>query len=53
MEKRETALQVQEGNGVDDIRSNEFQEEMCKVFEDIPFDIPDEVLQNSHILQDI
>ncbi|XP_015068972.1 NAC domain-containing protein 1-like [Solanum pennellii] len=52
MEKRETALEVQQGNGVDDIRSNEFQE-MYKVLEDFSFDIPDEWLQNSHILQDI
>ncbi|KAK6804303.1 hypothetical protein RDI58_002087 [Solanum bulbocastanum] len=53
MENKETTWEVQEGHGVDDIRSNEFQEEMYRTFEDIPVDIPDDWLQNSHILQDI
>ncbi|KAK4723835.1 hypothetical protein R3W88_026614 [Solanum pinnatisectum] len=52
-EKRETTLEVEEGHGVDDIRSNEFQEEMYRTFDDIPVDIPDDWLQNSHVLQDI
>ncbi|KAG5627079.1 hypothetical protein H5410_012297 [Solanum commersonii] len=52
-ENRETTLEVQEGHGVDDIRSNEFQEEMYRTFEDIPVDIPDDWFQNSIILQDI
>ncbi|KAG5578893.1 hypothetical protein H5410_049520 [Solanum commersonii] len=34
MEKRETTLKVQEGHGVD-IRSDEFQEDMYRTFEDI------------------
>ncbi|KAK6804304.1 hypothetical protein RDI58_002088 [Solanum bulbocastanum] len=53
MENTETTLEVQEGHGVDDIRSNEFQEEMYRTFEDIPVDIPDDWLQNSHVLQNI
>ncbi|WMV34913.1 hypothetical protein MTR67_028298 [Solanum verrucosum] len=53
MEKRETTLEVEEGHGVDDIRSNKFEEEMYRTFEDIPVDIPDDWLQNSHVLQDI
>ncbi|KAL3374737.1 hypothetical protein AABB24_006299 [Solanum stoloniferum] len=53
MEKTETTLEVQEGYGVDDIRSHEFQEEMYRAFEDIPVDIPDDWLQNSVVLQDI
>ncbi|TMW95410.1 hypothetical protein EJD97_008937 [Solanum chilense] len=43
-EKKETTLEVQEGHGVDDIRSNELQEEMYRAFDDIPFDIPDDWL---------
>ncbi|KAG5597167.1 hypothetical protein H5410_038399 [Solanum commersonii] len=35
MENRETTLEVQEGHRVDDIRSDEFQEEMYREFEDI------------------
>lgn len=38
-EKKETALEVQEGHGVDDIRSNELQEEMYRAFDDIPFEL--------------
>ncbi|KAK4713364.1 hypothetical protein R3W88_019271 [Solanum pinnatisectum] len=53
MEKREIALEVQEGHGVDNIRSDEFQEDMYRTFEDIPIDIPDDWSQNSFILQDI
>ncbi|KAK4735412.1 hypothetical protein R3W88_009673 [Solanum pinnatisectum] len=53
MEKRETTLEVEEGHGVNDIRSDEFQEEIYRAFEDIPVDIPDEWLQNSAVLQDI
>ncbi|KAK4716768.1 hypothetical protein R3W88_015106 [Solanum pinnatisectum] len=44
MEKREPTLEVQEGHGVDDIRSDEFQEEMYRTFEDIPVDIPNDWL---------
>ncbi|KAG5618339.1 hypothetical protein H5410_018163 [Solanum commersonii] len=53
MEKRETTLEVEEGHRVDDIRSDEFQEEMYRAFEDILVDIPDDWLQNSTALQDI
>ncbi|XP_015163125.1 uncharacterized protein [Solanum tuberosum] len=49
MEKRETTLEVEESHGVDDIRSDEFQEEMYRAFEGIP----DDWLQNSTVLQDI
>ncbi|KAH0683390.1 hypothetical protein KY290_021984 [Solanum tuberosum] len=49
VEKREAMLEVQEGHGVDDIRSDEFQKEMHRTFEDIP----DDWLQNSLVLQDI
>ncbi|KAG5627078.1 hypothetical protein H5410_012296, partial [Solanum commersonii] len=41
-------IKRQQGHGVDDIRINEFQEEMYRTFEDIPVDIPDDWLQNSH-----
>ncbi|KAK4735414.1 hypothetical protein R3W88_009675 [Solanum pinnatisectum] len=41
MENRETTLEVEEGHGVDDIRSDEFQEEIYRTFEDISVDIPD------------
>uniref|UniRef100_M1DSI1 Uncharacterized protein n=1 Tax=Solanum tuberosum TaxID=4113 RepID=M1DSI1_SOLTU len=44
MEKRPTTLEVQEGHGGDDIRSDEFQKEMYRTFEDIPVDIPDDWL---------
>ncbi|XP_049396006.1 NAC domain containing protein 52-like [Solanum stenotomum] len=47
MEKRETTLEVEEGH---DIRS---EEDMCRTFEDIPVDIPDDWLLHSSVLQDI
>uniref|UniRef100_M1DFS4 NAC transcription factor n=1 Tax=Solanum tuberosum TaxID=4113 RepID=M1DFS4_SOLTU len=50
MEKKETTLEVEEGHGVDDIRS---EEDMYRTFEDIPVDIPDDWLQHSSVLQDI
>ncbi|WMV21597.1 hypothetical protein MTR67_014982 [Solanum verrucosum] len=48
-----STYEVEEGHGVDDIRSDEFLEEIYRAFEDIPVDIPDDWLQNSHVLQDI
>ncbi|KAH0685779.1 hypothetical protein KY284_016332 [Solanum tuberosum] len=39
MEKKETTLEVEEGHGVDDIRS---EEDMYRTFKDIPIDIPDD-----------
>ncbi|WMV19477.1 hypothetical protein MTR67_012862 [Solanum verrucosum] len=47
MEKRETTLEVEEGQ---DIRS---EEDMYRTFEDIPVDIPDDWLLHSSVLQDI
>ncbi|XP_049396360.1 NAC domain-containing protein 96-like [Solanum stenotomum] len=44
-----STYEVEEGHGVDDIRSDEFLEEIYRAFEDIP----DDWLQNSHVLQDI
>ncbi|WMV21599.1 hypothetical protein MTR67_014984 [Solanum verrucosum] len=49
MEKTETTLEIEESHRVDDIRSDEFQEEMYRAFEDIPVDIPDDWLQNSTV----
>ncbi|XP_027772218.1 uncharacterized protein LOC114076827 [Solanum pennellii] len=50
VETRETMLEVQEGHGVNDIRSDESQKEMYRTFEDIPVDILDDWLQNSLVL---
>ncbi|KAK4738519.1 hypothetical protein R3W88_002216 [Solanum pinnatisectum] len=44
MENKETTLEVQEGHGVDDIRSNEIHEETYRMFEDILVNIPNDWL---------